>query len=172
MCCKLPSIPELNKPRFAWCQHCDAAKGCRSYDVRPEPCRNFYCGYLTNPQLSDDWKPSKSKLMITLEPDANRLVVHVDPTRPDAWRSEPYYSQIKRWARVAVAADGQVLVWIGSRIMGILPDADKEFNNLREDQMIVLAQKETPAGPQYDMFVIDYDDPRAVSLRQKKQKPI
>jgi hypothetical protein len=173
MCCKLPSIPELNKPRFAWCQHCDPAKGCKSYDVRPQTCRNFYCGYLTNPQLSDDWKPSKSKLMITVDADTKRLVVHVDPARPEAWRQEPFYAQIKSWAKAAAPNDGMVLVFVANRIVGVLPQVDKDFGELRDDQMIVLGRKETPSGTQYDLFVVNHDDPRATNFSQNHEtKPV
>jgi hypothetical protein len=92
MCCKLPSIDELTKPRLEWCRHCVGHSRCGIYEQRPPTCREFYCGYRLDPDLDDRWKPSTSKLLVTFEADANRIVIHVDPTRPDAWRKEPFYS--------------------------------------------------------------------------------
>jgi hypothetical protein len=166
MCCKLLDIPEINKPRLQWCADCAPGIGCQIYDKRPATCRSFYCGYLTNPVLSEDWKPSRSKLLVTLDDKLNRVAVHVDPARPDAWRQEPYYSIIKRWARTAVPAQVQVLVWIGRRVFAVLPHADKDLGEVRTDQVVLTSQTPTANGGVLDMIVVDYDDPRAVHVRR------
>ena len=102
LCCKLLGIAELEKPRATWCRHCDVKAGCRIHGAHPAECKEFYCGYLTNPALDEHWAPIKSKIVLAYdEQHAPRLSVHVDPARPNAWREEPYYSQIKRWAVAA-----------------------------------------------------------------------
>ena len=165
MCCKLFDVVALSKPRLQWCNHCDPAKGCKIYDQRPETCRDFYCSYLLNPALDDTWKPSKSKLVLTFEPAGNRVTVHVDPARPDAWQQEPYYSKIKQWANRAAGERGQVLVWVGKRTIAILPHTDKDLGEVLSDQYIVSTEKRTASGMVIDVVVVDYDDPIAARVR-------
>lgn len=163
MCCKLPSIAALNKPSGVWCTHCKPGQSlaCNAYDTRPEACRSFHCGYLLNAHLDEAWKPSKSKLMLTFEPEANRIVIHVDPARADAWRREPFYATIKQWADTAARGDGQVLVWIGRRAFAILPHIDKDLGEIGDDQVIVSAQRH---GIVSDVFVAASTDPVALRL--------
>jgi hypothetical protein len=98
------------------------------------------------------------------ETHAPRLSVHVDPGRPSAWREEPYYSQIKRWAAAAVAKRGQVIVWQGRNTIAVLPDRDKDLGEVRPDQFIITQVKPGPRGTVLDVFVVDGDDPIARSL--------
>ena len=71
--------------------------------------------------------------------------MHVDPARPNAWRQEPYYSQIKRWA-AAVAQRAQVIVWQGRSTIAVLPDRDQDLGEVRPDQYIVTSAKQGPRG--------------------------
>lgn len=100
LCCKLPYIEApLQKPMGLWCRHCRPGKGgCSIYDTRPEPCRNFLCLWLAFDSFDDRWKPTTAKLYVFTEMGGNRLAVHVDPSFPNKWREEPYFSQIKQWA--------------------------------------------------------------------------
>ena len=122
MCCKLLSIEELDKPPLTWCRLCDTKRGCTAYAQRPTECRDFYCGFLLDPTLDERWKPSASKLVVTFEDHCNEILIHVDPDRPDAWRKEPYYSQIRRWAAAATGG-GKVIVWQGNTKIVIVPEA-------------------------------------------------
>ena len=61
-------------------------------------------------------------MVVVLEDHANALVIHVDPVRPDAWRQEPFYSDIRRWARAAARKNRQVIVWQGDTKFVISPD--------------------------------------------------
>lgn len=48
VCCRLPDIPELNKPINTWCRHIDLESKtapCRIYDHRPDVCRVFECAW-------------------------------------------------------------------------------------------------------------------------------
>ncbi len=48
VCCRLPDIPELNKPINTWCRHIDLESTdapCRIYDHRPDVCRAFDCAW-------------------------------------------------------------------------------------------------------------------------------
>ena len=63
-------------------------------------------------------------MVLVLEDYANALVIHTDPSRPHVWRQEPYWSDIRRWARVAARKGRQVIVWEGDRKIVIQPPAD------------------------------------------------
>ena len=143
MCCKLMAVADLEKPRGTWCSHCNQKRGCTIYDTRPEPCRAFYCGYLRLAQLDERWKPAKAKFLVNFEESSNRIVIHADPARPDAWRAEPYYKTIKQWARNAAKEQGMVLVWAGSHAMLVLPDRDRDLGNVSDDMLIVPVERTT-----------------------------
>jgi hypothetical protein len=160
MCCKLLDIDVLEKPRGTWCPKCDVKRGCTIYEVRPDVCRKFYCGYMRIRTLDDRWKPSKSKFLVNFESASNRIAIHADPARADAWKSEPYYSTIKEWARNAARNSGQVIVWAGDTATLVLPDRDKILGIVRDDQFIVAEEKRTARGIEVDFVVVDANDPR------------
>jgi len=113
LCCKLLSVEELEKPPGVWCGCCDQGTGCKIYPDRPTECRNFYCGYLVDPDLDDRWKPSTCKLVVAFQEDGNSVEVHVDSARLHAWQEEPFYSQINKWAIAASQRQAHVIVWEG-----------------------------------------------------------
>jgi hypothetical protein len=165
LCCKVLGVAELEKPRATWCKHCDVKAGCKIHGAHPAECRDFHCGYLTNAMLDERWAPTRSKMVLAYdEVHAPRLSVHVDPARPDAWRKEPYYSQIKRWAVAAAAHRGQVIVWQGQSTIAVLPDRDKDLGEVRPDQFIITSARQGPQDITLDVIVVDKDDPRAQSL--------
>jgi hypothetical protein len=103
LCCKLLRIEELDKPAGRWCSHCTVGRdGCKIYDTRPGSCRSFHCTWLIDPKLGAEWRPSAAKMVLQYDHPARRLAVHVDPEFPSAWRSEPYYRQLKAWTCAAI----------------------------------------------------------------------
>ena len=117
MCCKLPPIAALGKPADRWCTHCRPGKGCTIYESRPQPCRSFGCSWLAVPAVGDHWYPLKSKMVVQIAEVADDnydvfVDVHVDKGAPDAWRAEPYYSELQR---MSAAARTLVRVFYGSR---------------------------------------------------------
>jgi hypothetical protein len=156
LCCKIFAIPELAKPRHEWCKHCDVGKGCKVYETRPHTCRDFFCGYLLMPDLPEHWKPSRSRMVLTWESDANRMVINVDGGRPDAWKKEPYYAQIKKWAVAAVRSRGQILLWQGKEAFAILPNRDVFLGPLRTGQGIAIVERRGPGGAiELDAIVVE-----------------
>lgn len=155
MCCKLLAIDVLDKPRGAWCPHCDQKRGCTIYEGRPAPCRGFHCGYLRLPQIDDRWKPSKAKFLINYEAEAGRIVIHADPARPDAWRQDPYFKTIRLWAAASRKEGSFVLVWAGSNATIVLPDREITLGQVREDQLIVPVERRTARGIEVTFEVRD-----------------
>jgi hypothetical protein len=152
LCCRVMEIREIAKPQGVWCPNCKPGVGCKIYHGRPTECGNFYCGYLTMPKLGDEWKPERSRIVITLEQGGRRLAAHVDLTRPDAWRSEPYYSRLKQWAIAGLQKDRLVVVRLGERMFVILPDRDVDLGIMTEEDRILTRRLETPKGPRWEAF--------------------
>ena len=163
LCCKLMGIDSLDKPAGVWCAHCRPARGCGIYEGRPQECRNFICGYLLMPEVDERWKPSVCKFVISAQDNGMKLKVAVDPSRPDAWRKEPFYSYFKNWIRHSAVAGGELVVLIGKRAIVVLPDRDVDLGICGEDECVVIARSYTPLGLHFDALKLHKDDPRAVA---------
>ncbi len=159
MCCKMLSITALKKPRLHWCTHCEVGKGCTIYDERPQECRTFFCGYLMDDAIEDFWKPAKSKMVLTFESATNRILIHVDPSRKGVWRQEPYHSRIRQWAAVALKKRGHVIVWQSEDWIAILPDREVNLGPVTADKVLVTTENPVASGIEYDIRVVDNDDP-------------
>ena len=161
MCCFLPSIPELDKPKSAWCEHCSTRQACDIYENRPELCEKFYCIYLIDDQLGEEWKPSISKIMLMPEQaddGTERIVAHVHPQRSDVWKKEPFYSALKQMAVDVVPFRGQVVVYIRDRVIVILPNKDVDLGIVDDDHRIVTVETQSPWGIELDARKIHKDD--------------
>jgi hypothetical protein len=156
MCCKTPTIKELDKPPGAWCRHAAAGKGCGIYADRPSVCRGFFCHWMLNPHLGPEWKPDRAKFVLYGERASGgpqSIHIAVDPSFPNAWTKPPYFAAIKKWA-----ADGAeqnrpllVLVQIGARFIGVLPDRIVELGNLDPDVPLVVSRIPGPKGYAYEI---------------------
>ena len=123
MCCKLPEIKALTKPRDTWCTHCSTHKKCDIYLDRPEPCRDYYCGWMRLAKLPEEWRPLDSRMMINFTEDGRHLFIHVDPSRPDAWPL-PFRLDGTAPADLIALGDGHyVRAHSGSRVDEILARA-------------------------------------------------
>jgi hypothetical protein len=101
LCCLLLHVPEVNKPKTGWCQHCRPGQGgCSIYEKRPPVCRRYACLWLDG-TMPDYWQPDQSKIVLDLELSRERgiLRVVVHPDYSDRWREEPYYQDIKMMVR-------------------------------------------------------------------------
>jgi len=114
LCCKLPYVAEISKSIDTWCAACKPGKGgCTIYDHRPRACANFRCAWLINEDenLGDEWFPARAKMILTYQ--SWGLLVSVDPAFPNAWRHEPYHSQLM------AASAPMVQVRIGRRCIDL-----------------------------------------------------
>jgi hypothetical protein len=164
MCCKLLEIDVLAKARGTWCAHCAPKSGCTIYDTRPDPCRSFQCGYLRLADLDEKWKPAKAKFLINFEAGANRIAIHADPERPDAWLDEPYISKIKKWALNAARQGSYVIVWAGHHARLVLTGGIQDLGSLRDDQIILPVEAHTARGFERNFIVVGPDDPRVAKI--------
>jgi len=124
LCCKVMAIEEIAKPAGQWCSHCKPGRGCLVYDDRPRECRAFNCLWLVDARFGPHWKPAKSKMVLTASDDG--LEIRCDPGFPDAWRKEPFRSEIGALAAAGETHDVTVLVMSGRKM--VLVTAEKEFD--------------------------------------------
>lgn len=108
----------------------------------------------------DHWFPARSKMVIAPELDGERIVIHVDPSRPNAWREQPYYRDLKQWAAAAARDLSQLIVSIGKRSIVILPEEDVDLGLVAEDERIVIGEVMENGRLRLRAMKIRADDPR------------
>ena len=151
LCCKVYDVHDLDKPAGTWCRHCKPGRGCAIHDTRPQQCRLFDCLWLTQSWLGLDWKPERSKMVLSIDPSTRFLFVQVDPGAAHAWRAEPYYRQLKQWSAAAVAERRHVIVFLNKSAIVILPDRDVPVGIMGPGDRIVARERSTAAGVTLDV---------------------
>lgn len=154
LCCKLLGIGALDKPAGSWCAHCSPPRGCTIYHTRPDECRDFACLWYDDATLDEAWKPIRSKIVLYMIDDGSRLIAHVDPGTPDAWRRAPYYAQLRAWSKSGIRAGRSVVVRIGERLIAILPDRDVDLGKVAAGDMLVIGERRGPEGLAYVAEVV------------------
>jgi hypothetical protein len=105
---------------------------------------------MLTPMFSEEWKPERSKFVMTVDPNTNFLLVQVDPGSPAAWRAEPYYTQFKRWAEAGLTAQRQVVVFVNKRATVVLPRQDIDVGIVEPGDRIVLRVIPSPHGDRFE----------------------
>ena len=122
-------------------------------------CRNWFCAWILDTRLGPEWYPLTSKMIMYFESAGSRLCVRVEPSHANAWRKEPYYSQLKQWSRIAVEARQQIVVYINKRVIVILPDKDVDFGEVELGEQIWVGAQDTPMGRTWQAAKIPADVP-------------
>jgi hypothetical protein len=108
LCCKLLNIDssvslDIAKPAGQWCKYCKPGKGgCSIYESRPEICKSWLCGWRIFPDMPDRWNPRNCKMVLNLsvnEQTTKCATIAVDKDARNKWREEPYWSDIKLFAK-------------------------------------------------------------------------
>jgi hypothetical protein len=137
LCCNLLHVIELSKPANKWCKHCRPGRGgCSIYKTRPHICRSYACGWLMTKNVSDEWFPLHSHMIISLGVfnGIKTITVTVDPRYPDIWKEQPYYGQLKQMARrgLHVRSAEEILlvhVRVDRRAWLLTPNEDVEITS-------------------------------------------
>jgi hypothetical protein len=154
LCCKLIRVDAFAKAPGTWCAHCaPGGGGCRIYHERPAECRDFYCAWLVSPTLGEEWRPSRSKLVLRAEADGGMIAVHVDPGDPSAWRREPYFRKIKQFAVAGVERRQQVVVYIRNRVIAVFPNKEVEVGTMNPGDQLVVREVLGPNGRDWVAFI-------------------
>lgn len=147
MCCKLMEVREIDKDDGIWCKHVLQGRGCGIYETRPASCRTFLCGWLSTEALDEAWYPARSELILVSKEGG--LTALVDPSRPEVWREELYYAQLKAWSRQMSPKGMIVLVKVGLRAVVLLPDEDIELGIVRRTDDAFVDILPGPHGQKY-----------------------
>ncbi|MGL4241175.1 MAG: hypothetical protein ACRCTI_08695 [Beijerinckiaceae bacterium] len=73
--------------------------------------------------LGPEWKPETCKFVMNYQPNGT-FAIAVDPGHRTAWRSEPYYSRLKRMSGELLAQGVTMYVEDGLHRIIITPDDD------------------------------------------------
>jgi len=130
LCCKVMRIDALDKPSGTWCTHCAVGSGCKIYETRPGDCREFVCLWLSSPELPDALKPDRTKVVLAMQDPGPGMVAHCDLASPMAWRKEPVYSLLKRYATDGWGTARKALARAGDRVWLITPREDVDLGEL------------------------------------------
>jgi hypothetical protein len=152
LCCKVMEVKEIAKPGGKWCQHCTTGVGCGIYESRPLACSAYVCGYLTIPELTAEWKPAVSRLVLPSMVTDGSIIVQVDPARPDAWRRQPYYAELQKWSRRALGEQQRVIVYSAGHSIVILPDHAVDLGDVTPDELIIIMSGSTAAT--YEAYAV------------------
>ena len=98
------------------------------------------------------WQPTRSRMFLhyTMDNGLHKLVVHVDPGSPLAWKNEPYYSQLKRWARNFEEKDGFITLYVGKRLIVVLPQKDVDLGTFDLDESFSYRKWRVASGWEYE----------------------
>jgi hypothetical protein len=154
------AVDELSKPVGAWCAHCAIGKGCKIYADRPETCKGFQCGYLMIDGLGPHWYPLSCKMVLYAE--ENRLVIRVDEGRSDAWKQEPYYSELRQQAQNS-GSGWQIIVVVGTKSFAIVPQGHVELGVVKSTDVLVTIEHN--GGRNWTVEKMNAADPRVGGLK-------
>lgn len=151
LCCKVFDVPAVESVAGQWCRHCLPGRGCGIHLTRPDHCRAFHCLWMTEAWIGPEWKPDRSKMVLTLDPATRFLFVQVDPGQANSWRREPYYGQLKRWAEASLPMKRHVLVFVNKLATVVLPDRDVPLGAFEAGDRLVARERRTPNGVAIDV---------------------
>lgn len=146
LCCKVLRIDWLEKPANKRCVH-SVPGGCGIHGSHPAGCRDFFCLWIDNAAFGPEWKPDKARFVMTKSPSGRGLLLNVDIDAPDAWKAEPYYSQLKYYAQ-ATQQGNYIVVCVGDRFWAIFPEENLAICELGAGSQISVGYKDSPGGRQ------------------------
>jgi len=96
-------------------------------------------------------------LHLIVDGNTSKLVVHVDPGSPLAWKEEPYYSQLKRWARNIEEQNGLINLYIGKQVIVVLPNKDVDLGKFNMGDKFNYKKKRVGSLWEYEFEKLSQD---------------
>ncbi|WP_443747967.1 hypothetical protein [Asticcacaulis solisilvae] len=146
LCCKVYEIEDFEKKPGTVCHHVRPEGGCGVWGLHPKICQEFKCLWLKHDDMNGLWRPDHAGFVLRLEPNGTTLAIDVDHDRPDAWRREPYYSQIKLWSEVMPKNEGLVLVYAPEGLYVVTPMEDLFLKAPKRGDILETGMEETLFG--------------------------
>lgn len=98
MCCRWPSVPDINKPAKIKCQHLhNKGYGCSIYENRPSLCEKYQCSWLRGIGDEED-QPNNCYILIDRRSTALGVVLIAKTMRDGAYKTSKGQDTIKRAA--------------------------------------------------------------------------
>ena len=101
--------------------------------------------------MGPEWKPDRSRMVLSLDPATRAMNVQVDPGQPKAWRRDTYHAQLRRWAAASLPLKRLVLVHLNATTTVVLPDRDVPLGAFGPGDRLVMRERTTPAGMTADV---------------------
>ncbi len=146
LCCKVYEIEDFEKKPGTVCHHVRPEGGCGVWGLHPKICQEFKCLWLKHDDMNGLWRPDHAGFVLRLEPNGTTLAIDVDHDRPDAWRREPYYNQIKLWSEVMPKNEGLVLVYAPEGLYVVTPMEDLFLKAPKRGDILETGMEETLFG--------------------------
>lgn len=127
LCCKVFPIREVGKVGFAHCDNLEPGVGCRIYETRPQTCREFFCLWMLDASLGEEWQPCRAGFVLH-DPVPYALLASVDVERPDSWRQEPYVADFRIWAHALTQGQHLVGVRCGDHTTLLIKDREIDID--------------------------------------------
>jgi len=150
-CCKVFHIAELAKPAGVWCRHCVQGAGCGIHPTRPVQCRDFFCLWMTEASVPDEWKPERARMTLSLYPGNGFLYVQLDPGYPQAWRKAPYYDQLRRWSKELLDKGRHVIVFLHDNATLVMPEEAVPMGRMSASDSFRVKRTFGPKGVTYSV---------------------
>lgn len=106
---------------------------------------------MTEGWLGAEWKPDRSKMVLSIDPTTRFLLVQVDPGNASAWKREPYHGQLGRWAAASLREKRHVIVFVNKSATVILPDRDVPLGLIEPGDRIVAREQAGPSGMTFEV---------------------
>ena len=117
------------------CPFVNVGKGCTEYDKRPvDPCRTFQCDWLTNPEMPESFKPSRSNaIFITRKIKGIEYLKLIEAGRK-------LDSEVLSWSISYALLNNLNFAW--SVLDNIFWVGNEEFNKMMEEDYPLLNMEE------------------------------
>lgn len=149
LCCKLYDVTELEKPKGIWCKHCTPGKGCGIHASAPQTCRIFNCLWLADAQFPADWRPDRSKFVLTVVPGSNHVRGQVDPAGRHIWQQKPYIEGLRSLAQRLLEQQKLLVMYVDLDATVVTPDGPLPVGRIHEGETMRVEQVAGPRGPEW-----------------------
>jgi hypothetical protein len=147
LCCKVYVLPELAKPAGVWCKHCAPGKGCKIHEAPPEQCQQFFCLWMSDPSMPEEWRPDRARFVLSVFPPNGFIYGQVDPGAPGSWRKPPYYDQLRKMAGAMLPQRRHVIMFSGENATLVMPDEPLPLGRMTASDNFRIEQAFGPNGP-------------------------
>jgi len=104
--------------------------------------------------------------VITIFPPNGFIYVQVDPGAPSAWRKQPYYDQLRRWAKNNLPKGICVVVFVNDVATVIMPDRDVPLGAMKSTDGISVRRNLASGSAAYEVTVIPAPPPACRDSRR------